>query len=65
MVKECLDYAVLIAHENIDEIYRQRVQVSLDDWDVTKICQVHLWHKAEQNLIDIDTYQNIRVIHHI
>ena len=30
MVKECLDYEVLIVHENIDEIYRQRVQVNLD-----------------------------------
>ena len=31
MVKECLDYGVLMVHENKDEIYRQRVQVNLDD----------------------------------
>ena len=30
MVKEDLDYEVLIVRENIDEIYRQSVQVNLD-----------------------------------
>ena len=30
MVKECLDRDALIVHENIDEIYRQRVKATLD-----------------------------------
>ena len=42
MIKEYLDYEVFIVPENIDEIYRQRVQVNLDSSGVDKKYQVHL-----------------------
>ena len=53
---------MLIVHENTHEIYKQHVQASLDDWDVAKKYQVHLSHKTWQNLTDIDTCENIRLI---
>ena len=53
---------MLIVHENAHEIYKHCVQASLDDWDVAKKYQVHLWHKTWQNLTDIDTCENIRLI---
>ena len=62
MVKKCLIHAILIAYENTHEIYEQRVQASLDDWDVAKKFQVHLWRQTWQNLTNIDTYENIRSI---
>ena len=48
MAKEYLDYEVLIAHENIDEIYRERARVSLDVQGAAKKYRVHLWQKTEQ-----------------
>ena len=42
MVKECLDYKVLIVREDIDEMYKHCVQVNLDGWGVNKKHQVHL-----------------------
>ena len=62
MVKECLDCEVLIVHENIDEIWRERAQVNLDCCGGAMIYQVRLWHKTVQNLADTDTCQNIRLI---
>ena len=42
MVRECLDHEVLIVYENIDETYRQHVQVNLDGSGAAKRHQVHL-----------------------
>ena len=53
---------ILILYENTHEIYEKSVQASLDDWDVAKKYQVHLSHKTWQNLTDIDTFENIRLI---
>ena len=36
--------------------------MDLDDWDVAKKYQVYLWHKTGQNLTDINTFENIRLI---
>ena len=52
---------MLIIHENTLEIYKHFVQVDLDDWDVAKKNQVHLWQKIWQNLTDTDTCENIYV----
>ena len=62
MVKECLDYEVLIAHENIDEIYRQRARVSLDVEGAAKKYRVYLWQQTEQNLTDTNTCENICLV---
>ena len=51
-----------MVYENTYEIYKQIVQASLDNWDAAKRYQVHLWHKTWQNLTDIDTCENIRLI---
>ena len=64
MVKKFINviYSILIVHENTHEIYKQRVQASLDDRGVTKKYQVHLSHKTWQNLTDTDTCENMRLI---
>ena len=38
------------------------MQANLDGRGVAKRYQVHLWHKTWQNLTDIDTCENIRLI---
>ena len=53
---------MLIAYENTHEIYKQSVQVSLDDKDVVKKYQVHLQWQTGQNLTKIDTCENIGLI---
>ena len=62
MVRKCLIHSTLIVYENTHEIYQHWVQADLDDWDVAKKYQVHLLHKTWQNLTDIDTRENIRLI---
>ena len=53
---------MLTAYENTHEIYKQSVQVSLDDKDVAKKYQVHLQRQTGQNLTEIDTCENIGLI---
>ena len=62
MVKKCVIHAVLILHDNTHEIYKQRVQASLNDLGVAKKYKVHLSHKTWQNLTDTDTCKNILLI---
>ena len=62
MVKKCPNHAILIVHEDTHEIYKQRVQASLDGSSVVKKCQVPLWYETWQTLTDIDTCKNIRLI---
>ena len=56
------NHAILIVHESTHKIYKRCVRVSLDGLGVAKKYQVHLYLKTKQNLTDIDTYENIRLI---
>ena len=62
MVKKCVIHAILMVLENTYEIYKQHVQAGLDDWGIAKKYEVHLSHKTWQNLTDINTCENIRLI---
>ena len=62
MVKECLNHAILIVHENIHETYKHLVQVNLDGAGVAKRYQVHLQHQTGKNLTDINKCENIHLI---
>ena len=59
---KCLNHAILIVHENKQEIYKHYVQVSLDGYGVAKRYQMHLWRNTWQNLTTISTCQNIRLM---
>ena len=62
MAKKRPSHAILILNENTHEVYKHCVQVTLDGSGVAKKYQVYLRHKPWQNLTEIDTCENIRLI---